>query len=298
MIKLTHIILLNGDNAMNNIHEFSYTEEILASLPRRPARSSKGDFGRVLLVCGSCGMAGASYLAALGAYRAGAGLAEIFTPEKNRIILQTLIPEAVLTVYDTDRPDTDILSERLERCDAVAVGCGLGKSKASLELLKTVLKNAKIPAVIDADALNLISEHPFLLKYAKGHIITPHMGEMSRLTGLSIDEILNDPKGVAQDFAKKHSLVCVLKDYNTVVSDGSERIYVNRSGNSGMATGGSGDVLAGVIASLLAQKHLALSSRDAASLGVYIHGLAGDRAANMLGEYAVMATDIANNIKI
>lgn len=283
---------------MKKISEFSHTPQDIASLPPRPTRSNKGDFGRVLLICGSRGMAGASYLAALGAYRTGAGLVEIFAPEENRVILQSLIPEAVLTLYNADSPDTDLLCERLERCDAVAVGCGLGRSKTSLELLKSVLKNTQAPAVIDADALNIISEHPLLLKYAKGHIITPHIGEMSRLTGLSIDEILSSPKEVAQDFAKKHSLVCLLKDHNTIVSDGTERIYVNKSGNSGMATGGSGDVLAGIIASLLAQKHLALSPLGAATLGAYIHGLAGDRAASSLGEYAVMASDIANSIRI
>ncbi|MBQ7384627.1 MAG: NAD(P)H-hydrate dehydratase [Clostridia bacterium] len=283
---------------MNNISEFSYTEADLASLPPRPTRSNKGSFGRVLCVCGSYGMAGAAYLCALGAYRTGAGLVEIFVPEENRIILQTLLPEAVLTVYDKNTPDTDLLQERLTACDAAVVGSGLGKSKTSLTLLKAVLKNTKVPTVIDADALNLIAEHPFLLKYAKGHIVTPHAGEMSRLTGLSIDEILNNTKSVAHQFAESNSLICVLKDHNTVVSDGTDKIYLNRSGNSGMATGGSGDVLAGVIASLLAQRHLSLSPFEAAAFGVYIHGLAGDRTAKSLGEYAVMATDIANNIKI
>ncbi len=283
---------------MNKLFEFSYTEADLSSLPARPTRSSKGDFGRVLLVCGSRGMAGAAYLAALGAYRSGAGIVEIFTPEDNRVILQTLIPEAVLTVYDASTPDTDLLTERLTRCDSVAVGCGLGKSKSALELLKTVLRNTTVPTVIDADAINLISEHPHLLNYAKGHIITPHIREMSRLTGISAEDILNAPQKVALDFAEKHSLVCLLKDHNTVVSDGTDRIYVNKSGNNGMATGGSGDVLAGVIASLVAQNHLALSPFGAATLGAYIHGLAGDRAASALGVYAVMARDIANNIRI
>ncbi|MBO5415886.1 MAG: NAD(P)H-hydrate dehydratase [Clostridia bacterium] len=283
---------------MKKISEFSYTEADLAALPHRPERSNKGSFGRVLCVCGSYGMAGAAYLCALGAYRAGAGLVEIFTPEENRIILQTLLPEAVLTVYDKDSPDTDSLAERLAASDSVAVGCGLGKSKTALTLLKAVLKSTQTTTVIDADALNLISEHPFLLKYAKGHIVTPHAGEMSRLTGLSIEEILKDTARAAQEFAENNSLICVLKDHNTVVSDGTDKIYLNRSGNSGMATGGSGDVLAGVIASLLAQRHLSLSPLEAASFGVYIHGLAGDRAANTLGEYAVMARDIANNIRI
>lgn len=283
---------------MTNIHEFSYTEQKLTTLPKRPDRSNKGTFGKVLCVCGSHGMAGAAYLAALGAYRSGSGLVEIFTPEENRVILGTLLPEAVLKIYDSSEPDTNLLESSIDNCSAVVVGCGLGRSHTALTLLKTVLRRSDRPTVIDADALNLISEQPALMKYTKGKIITPHPAEMSRLTGISIENILIDTKRAAYDMAKKYSLVCVLKDHNTVVSDGSDWIYVNKSGNSGMATGGAGDVLAGVIGALLAQKHLSLSPFDAATLGVYIHGLAGDRAAKALGEYSLMAKDIAENIRI
>ena len=283
---------------MTDFYEFSYTEQKIAELPKRPERSNKGTFGRVLCVCGSYGMAGAAYLSALGAYRAGAGLVEIFTPEENRTILQTLLPEAVLKVYNTESPDTAQLESSIDSSSAVVIGCGLGKSRTALTLLKTVLIYSDKPTVIDADALNLLSEHPALMKYARSRIITPHPAEMSRLSGIPVEDILNNVKETAYDFAKKHSLVCVLKDHNTIVSDGSDKIYVNRSGNSGMATGGSGDVLAGIIGALLAQKHLALSDFDAATLGVYIHGLAGERAAKALGEYSVMARDIAENVRI
>lgn len=283
---------------MKELQEFSYTENTLKALPPRPERSNKGDFGKVLCVCGSQGMSGASYLTALGAYRTGAGLVYIFAPEENRVILQTLIPEAVLLLYNSAEPDTDSLLQAMENCDTIVAGCGLGRSAAALTMLKCVLRNSRVPTVIDADALNLISEHPFLLKYAKGQIITPHIGEMSRLTGLSIEDILNDTKNTAARFAAEHSLICVLKDHETAVSDGTERIYINKSGNSGMSTGGSGDVLAGIIGALCAQKHLGLSNFEAAALGVYIHGLAGDRTAEKLGEYAVMARDIADNIRV
>ena len=283
---------------MTNLFEFSYNEQKLSELPKRPERSNKGTFGRVLCVCGSYGMAGAAYLSALGAYRAGAGLVEIFTPEENRTILQTLLPEAVLKIYDADSPDTELLRSAIESSSSVVVGCGLGKSKSSLSLLKTVLRYSDKPTVLDADALNLLSEHPALMKYTEGKIITPHPAEMSRLTGIPTDEILKDTKNTAHAFAKKHSLVCVLKDHNTVVSDGSDNIYVNRSGNSGMATGGAGDVLAGIIGALLAQGHLELSTFEAATLGVYIHGLAGDRAAKAIGEYSVIAREIAENVRI
>ncbi|MBE6597793.1 MAG: NAD(P)H-hydrate dehydratase [Ruminococcaceae bacterium] len=282
---------------MTDTHVFSYTENDIAKLNKRPERSNKGTFGRVLSLCGSMGMAGAAYLSALGAYRAGAGLVEIFTPEENRIILQTLIPEAVITTYDSEKPDTELLLSSLSRASSVTVGCGLGKSQAALELLKTVLRNSEIPTVIDADGLNMISEHPFLLKYAKGMILTPHPVEMSRLTGLPVEYILDNTEEVAYNFAREHSLVCLLKDSRTVVSDGVS-IYINTSGCSAMAKGGSGDVLTGIIGALLAEKHLELSSLEAASMGAYIHGLAGERARDLLGEYSLLARDIANNIRI
>lgn len=274
----------------------SYVKNLIDTLPARPEDSHKGTFGRVLCICGSFGMAGAAYLSALAAYRTGAGLVEIFTPEENRVIIQTLIPEAIVTTYDADNFDDRVLTASIDKCDAILVGCGLGTSHTSLEILKCALKYKDVPTVIDADALNLLSEHKFLLKYAANCIITPHLKEMSRLTDMTVEEIANGTASTAREFAGKHALCCVLKSHNTVVNDKGERAYVNTTGNSGMATGGSGDVLAGVIASLLAQKHLSLSRFDAATLGVYLHADAGDRAAEALGKSAVMARDIANNI--
>jgi len=277
--------------------DVSYVKNMIDTLPARPEESHKGTFGRVLCICGSFGMAGAAYLSALAAYRTGAGLVEIFTPEENRVIIQTLIPEAIVTTYDADNFDDRKLTASIDKCDAILIGCGLGTSHTSLEILKTALRYKDVPTVIDADALNLLSEHKFLLKYAANSIITPHLKEMSRLTDMSVEQIGNDTSSAAREFASKHALCCVLKSHNTVVSDKGERAYVNTTGNSGMATGGSGDVLAGVIASLLAQKHLSLSCFDAATLGVYLHADAGDRAAEALGKSAVMARDIANNIR-
>ena len=282
---------------MTKLFDTSYVKNLIDTLPSRPDDSHKGTFGRVLCVCGSFGMAGAAYLSALAAYRTGAGLVEIFTPEENRVIIQTLIPEAIVTTYDADNFDDRELTASIYKCDAMLVGCGLGTSHTSLEILKTALRYANVPTVIDADALNLISEHKFLLKYAANSIITPHHKEMSRLTDMTVDEIQKDTASIAREFSGKHGLCCVLKSHNTVVNDKGERAYVNTTGNSGMATGGSGDVLAGVIASLLAQKHLSLSHFDAATLGVYLHADAGDRAAEALGKSAVMARDIANNIR-
>ena len=282
---------------MSSIFDTSYAKNIMASLPVRPEKSHKGTFGRVLCICGSHGMAGAAYLSALAAYRTGAGLVEVFTPEENREVIQTLLPEAIVTTYASDDFDDRQLIASIEKCDSLLIGCGLGKSRTSLEILKVALRYDGVPTVIDADALNLISEHKFLLKYAKGRIITPHLKEMSRLTDISVSEIEKDTEKAALEFSEKHSLVCVLKSHRTAVCDGGERTYLNSIGNSGMATGGSGDVLAGVIASLLAQKHLALSEFDAAVLGVYLHAEAGDRAAESLGKSAVLAGDIANSIR-
>ncbi len=271
---------------------FSYTHEHIALMPAREQESNKGSFGRVLCVCGSVGMAGAAYLCAKAALRTGAGLVEILTPEENRTVIQTLLPEAIVSVYSKDDPDISVIDQALARADAVVCGCGLGISRASLTLLRRVLREGHAPTVLDADALNLISRNPSLIKYARGKIITPHPAEMSRLTAISVDDVTNDRQRICYEFSKKHGLVCALKGHRTAVSDG-ERVYVNRSGNSGMATAGSGDVLAGIIGGILAQsKDGRLTMLEVAALGVYIHGLCGDIAAAQLGEYSVIASDI------
>lgn len=267
--------------------------DICRLMPPRPARSNKGTFGRVVAVCGSTGMSGAAYLSALAAYRSGCGLVEILTPFENRIILQSALPEAIITCYDSTAPDNNVIASAVSRADAVAVGCGLGQTPGAAEVLETLLTAAKSPLIIDADALNIISNKPGLWELIRvPAVITPHPGEMSRLSGLPVDMILSDTAGVSSAFAEKHGLVCVLKDHNSVTTDGS-LAYINTTGNSGMATGGSGDVLDGIIAGILAQrKNGKLTLLEAAALGVYIHGLAGDAAAAELGEYSLMASDI------
>ncbi len=272
---------------------YSYTHGDLKKLPQRREISNKGDYGRLLCVCGSVGMCGAAYLSALAAYRTGAGLVRILTPKENLIPLQTALPEAIVSVYDSSSPDVSAALEALEWADAVVIGCGLGRSPASRKILGAILRNRKCPTVADADALNLISENPSLKKYLSGVIITPHLLEMARICGCELDEIDRDRELAAYEFARKNSSVCVLKSHRTCVSDGSGRIYVNQCGNNGMATAGSGDVLAGVIGGILAQnKNGGLPLTQAATLGVYIHSLAGDLAAEKLGEYSLMARDI------
>ena len=272
---------------------YSHTRDDLKKMPQRRRISNKGDYGRLLCVCGSVGMCGAAYLTALAAYRTGAGLVRILTVKENLIPLQTALPEAIVSVYDSASPDVSAVLEALEWADAVVIGCGLGRSSASRKILGAVLRNRKCPTVADADALNLISETPSLKKYLSGIIITPHLLEMARICGCELDEVVKDKKLAACEFARKNGSVCVLKSHGTCVSDGSAEMYVNNCGNSGMATAGSGDVLAGVIGGILAQnKNGELSLTEAATLGVYIHSLAGDLAAEKLGEYSLMARDI------
>ncbi len=262
-------------------------------LPARDITANKGTFGRVLVVCGSRGMAGAAYLCGLAALRTGAGLVEILTPEVNLPIIQTLLPEAVVSTYDENEPSAIDIEKSVKRADAIVCGCGLGVSRASLFVLSRVLHMSAVPTVLDADALNIISRNPSLFKYCAGKIITPHPAEMSRLSKAPIEDILRDPDTAAHDLAKKYGLICVLKGHNTHVSDGTERIYVNDSGNTALATGGSGDVLAGIIGAILSQaRDGKLSHLEAACLGVYIHGLCGEVCAIRHGEYSTIASDI------
>lgn len=282
--------------AYNAYTKYSYTEEDLKRILVRPEHSNKYTFGKVLFVCGSYGMAGAAYLSALAAYRTGAGLCEIFTPEANRIILQTLLPEAVVKTYTDNENDINMFAKLIAKSDAVVIGCGLGKNRTAFSLVRTVLKTSNVPTIVDADALNIISEHPSLKKYLRGRIITPHFAEASRLKCTDIWKISENPKKICAELAQELGCVCVLKDHNTLVSDGNNKLYVNKSGNSGMAKAGSGDLLAGVIGALAARRDAPLSNLDAAALGVYIHGLAGDISAEQLGKFSILATDIANAI--
>ncbi len=286
-------------NSNENISTYSFDHSALSLLPARPKRSNKGTFGRVLCVCGSENMSGAAYLSAKAAYRIGAGLVEILTPECNRVVLATLLPEAIITTYSPDSIERSVISDAKKRADAIVIGCGLGTSLSSKKLLCSVLSDTKVLCVVDADALNIIAKDDTLFPLLKGKIITPHPAEMARLMGgADIEAILDNTTETAYDFAKKHGCVCVLKTHETVVSDGSCKIYKNNCGNSGMATGGSGDVLAGIIGGILAQMKNTLPAdlTLAASLGVYIHALAGDCAATHLGERSVLASDIVDHM--
>ena len=241
-------------------------------------------------------MSGAAYFAAKAALRAGAGLVEIFAPHDNRIIYQTQLPEALLTLYDPNALDETVLKAAISRADAVAIGMGLTQSEAAARMVACTLKNADVPVIADADALNLISQDPALMAHCATRtaptVLTPHLGEMSRLTGIPVPLLAVDLPKHAEAYAKACGAIVALKDARTVISDG-ESLYLNTYGNSGMATGGSGDVLAGVIASFAAQ---GASPMDAARLGVLAHALAGDAAMERCGNHGLMASDIIDGL--
>ena len=273
------------------MNKFSYSINNLKQLlPSRDENSNKGSCGRVLIIGGSTCMAGAPYFSAKAAYRTGCGLVEVFTHEDNRTILQTLIPEAVLSTW-ISKIDLDKLENSIKKADVIAIGMGLSTNDNALEILKFTLQKRECPIVIDADALNLIAKNKEVFELInQAAIITPHPLEMSRLSGVEVEKISENIPHFAQNFSDENNVICVLKDHHTAVAKpNSNDIYINQSGNSGMSTGGSGDVLDGIIAGLLAQGS---SPYISATLGVYIHGLAGDIASAKLSEYSVMASDI------
>jgi NAD(P)H-hydrate epimerase len=179
--------------------------------------------------------------------------------------------------------------------DVIDIGPGLGMSATAKNILEIVLKNRKVPIVVDADAINLLAKNKYLLENNTDNmIITPHMREMSRICGYEIEEIADNLIDVAVELSRKYNFICVLKDTRTIVADCNKKVYINQSGNNGMATAGSGDALSGIITGLIAQT---MAPFEGATLGVYIHGLAGDEAAAQIGKYSMMARDIATSIK-
>ena len=271
------------------------TKEDLLSLPERKANSNKGTYGKLLVIAGSEDMAGAAFFAAKSAYAAGCGIVKILTSENNRTILLDRLPEAIVAAYGKN-PDQKRVIEEINWADAIVVGPGIGSSDSAKELLSLVMNNTSVPVVFDADALNLLSKDvDKLLRPHVDYILTPHLGEMARLTGNAISYIKANLLETAQDFAAQYNVTCVLKDFHTVTAVPYGVSYVNLSGNNGMATAGSGDVLAGIIGSLLAQ---GLPAERAASLGVYIHGVSGDLAREKQGVIALMAEDIIDGLKM
>lgn len=262
-------------------------------LPDRPEDSNKGTYGRLLVIAGSKGMAGAAYLNAHAAYMTGAGLVRIYTSSDNREILQTLLPEAIITTYEEYNKE-ELLS-LLTWADGVCIGSGLGMSRLSEKILKTVIEYVKVPCLIDADGLNLLAENNNYQNQMaeRRFVITPHMKEMSRLTGTPVEELKADRIQILKDFISRYRITCVLKDSRTLIASEEKGIRMNLTGNSAMAKAGSGDVLAGVISGWMVQGK---EAEDAAELGTYIHGLSGDLAKFEKGVYSVMARDLIEYI--
>lgn len=263
---------------------------LLKKLPMRRADTNKGSYGRLLVAAGSDGMAGAALLSAAAGYRTGCGLVYVLTPEENRVVLQSRLPEAVY-ICRGQQVRGQLIGNSFS---AAVAGPGISRDAKAKELLSAVLEALKIPLVLDADALNLIAEDEKLAEavkgYAHGVIMTPHRAEMARLLKCSIEDLKSDPVGTARMLSERFGCVCVAKDARTVVYGPGRGAYICTAGNDGMATGGSGDVLAGIIGGLLAQDTSDLYMT--AVLGVSVHAWAGDAAAARLGTRYMLARDI------
>ncbi|WP_311482619.1 NAD(P)H-hydrate dehydratase [uncultured Anaerococcus sp.] len=260
-------------------------------LPPRKKVSHKGDYGKVAILGGSSGMAGSCYLSSSAALRVGAGLVYLLVPSSISEILQIKSTEQIINIIDSYnlKYNNLILNQilvYLSDKDVLGIGPGMGEDPSLNELIGKIIESYEGKIIIDADGLNAIAKDKSVLK-KENIILTPHLKEFSRLTGLSINEINADRVGIAKDFASRYKVVLVLKSENTLVTDG-ESLYINQIGNPGMATAGSGDVLTGIIAGLLPL----MSEFDAAKLGVYLHSLAGDLVKEDLCEESLIASDI------
>jgi NAD(P)H-hydrate epimerase len=261
----------------------------------RAAESHKGDFGRVLIVAGSSGKTGAAHLAALGALRSGAGLVTVATPKSCVGVIASMQPE-YMTVGLDETPEGTIDFAALDRVleiktDVIAVGPGIGTAPSTAAFVQGLVERTGVPLVLDADALNAFSGDPDRLVARDGveMIVTPHPGEMARLVNKTVEEVQRDRLDIARDFAASHRLHVVLKGHRTIVAGPENRAFINLTGNAGMATGGTGDVLTGMVAAWFAQL---LDPEAACKIAVYLHGTAGDLAEGEEGEVSLIATDL------
>ena len=264
--------------------------KVRSILPDRKKDAHKGDFGRIFLLCGSRGYTGAAALAAMGALRSGAGLVYLGVPESIYAIEAVKLTEPIVFPL----PDADggfsskaikPVSKLLPKMDAVLIGPGLGQSEGVDDLLCSVLHEFSGPVVVDADGINALARHMDILR-ERHHptILTPHPGEFSRIGG----DLSKDPEAAAVGFAREYGCILCLKGHGTVITDG-ERCYYNPTENPGMAVGGSGDVLAGIIVSLIGQK---IGPLEATACAAWLHGAAGDKCAEKMGQYGMLPSDI------
>ena len=265
-------------------------ESVLAILPDRAVDAHKGDFGKILLLCGSKGYTGAAYLAAMGALRSGAGLVFLGVPESIYAIEAVKLNEAIVFSLPDEAGKLSAaaipeIMKRLPKMDAILIGPGLGQGRGTFEVVKAVLENAACPVVLDADGINLIASHKDIVRGRTAPtILTPHGGEFARLGGNPEE----DRRTAAEAMAQELNCVILLKGHHTVITNGTAT-YINPTGNPGMAVGGSGDVLAGVITALLGQ---GIEPLKAAACGAWLHGAAGDCCAAEIGQYGMLPSDM------
>lgn len=273
-----------------NISTYTYDCFDLSEVPKRKNDSNKGSYGRVAIIAGSRDISGALSFAAKAAYRTGSGLVKVYTHENNRNIIGNLVPEALIMTYNDDESALLCAEDAIKYGDTLLIGPGIGREGVSYIMVSKVISEYKKTLIIDADGLNILSENTDMLKRRSGStIITPHLKEMERLCKCSVGDIKKSLVDTCRSFAGEYSCICVLKDARTIVSDGTNDAYINTSGNNGMSTGGSGDVLGGIIAAFIG---MGMAPYDAARLGVFVHGLAGDLAYKNKGAYGMMASDI------
>ena len=272
------------------------SKDVRKKLPKRKPISNKGTYGRALCVCGSMRMTGAATLAAGGALRTGAGLVTAAFPQAAYPAIAPKLTEPLLLPLDSNLDGTFAFSafsgiaENAKNSTAVLIGCGLGFNKDTTRLVHSAVREIKTPMIIDADGINALSTNIDILKEAQAPVIlTPHPGEMSRICGKSVAEIIANPVAIAYEFAQKYGVTLVLKGANTVVCGTGDDIYINATGNAGLAKGGSGDLLAGMIVSLVAQ---GMKPFDASVCAVYLHGLAADVVAERTSMRGMLPSDV------
>ena len=266
-------------------------EYIKNIIPKRMPDSHKGTYGRLMLYCASRDMTGAGYLSCMGALRTGAGLANVVSDEYAVRILQQKLSEPVFSSVDVSTDDgLQKLIRLCTKADAILCGCGLGAEKEKANAIFKIIKNAEVPLIIDADGINLLCSNINILKEAKQTpVITPHPAEFARLTGKTVSEVQSDRINLALWFSAEYGCVTVLKGASTVIASPDGKLSVNITGNAGLAKGGSGDVLAGVISGLICQ---GINQFDAAAAGVYLHGKAADILKERIGEYGLLPSDL------
>jgi len=274
--------------------------DLIKNFPKRPQGAHKGSFGHVFVMAGSAGYTGAAYLASQAAALSGSGLVTLAVGKSLYPIMAGKLTEVMVRpFFETKDLSLSLLAEKeliafSQRCNSIVIGPGISRNKETQGLVRNLLAGLDKPVVLDADGINACAGAGDAIKNAKAKIVlTPHPGEMAALTGHTVDEIESDRKNIALKYANEYNTVLVLKGYSTVVAAPGQEPYINQTGNPGMATGGTGDVLAGMIASFIGQ---GIDPFKAAVLGVYFHGLAGDAAAKEKGVLSLIATDLLQKL--